>query len=391
MTLSGVFWHSALKCSAMETFAEILPHAFEHAFIDTLKLVPFLFVTYLAMEALEHYASSKSIAAVRRAGTAGPIIGALLGVVPQCGFSAAAATLYSARVITLGTLFAVFLSTSDEMLPIMIAAQAPVEFIVEVLAIKALCGLIAGFAIDAVLRLRHHAVEAMRIHDLCERDHCGCDDESDAPSALSDTRQEHGEGAADRTDDSDGGLSRGEEREAELACASGERPDHGHDHAREHEHEHAHDHAHDHAHAHDHSHGHAHGFGAIAKSSLVHALQVTLFIFLVSLALEIVIDGVGEDALASFISANSNLSVVVSAIVGLIPNCAASVVLTELYLEGALSTGAMLAGLLVSAGVGLLVLFRANRPMHENFLIVAGLVACGVVFGFIAGVFGVAL
>ena len=369
----------------METFAEILPHAFEHAFIDTLKLVPFLFVTYLAMEALEHYASSKSIAAVRRAGTAGPVIGALLGVVPQCGFSAAAATLYSARVITLGTLFAVFLSTSDEMLPIMIAAQAPAGFIAEVLAIKALCGLIAGFAIDVVLRLRHHAVEAMRIRDLCERDHCGCDDESDAPSVLFDTRREHGEGAADRAYDSDSGLSRGEEREAELACASSERPERGHDHAHEHEH------GHDHAHERNHSHGHAHGFGAIAKSSLVHTLQVTLFVFLVSLALEIVIDGVGEDVLASFISANSNLSVVVSAIVGLIPNCAASVVLTELYLEGALSTGAMLAGLLVSAGVGLLVLFRANRPMHENFLIAAGLVACGVVFGFIVGVFGIAL
>lgn len=350
----------------METFAEILPHAFEHAFIDTLKLVPFLFVTYLAMEALEHYASSKSVAAVRRAGTAGPVIGALLGVVPQCGFSAAAATLYSARVITLGTLFAVFLSTSDEMLPIMIAAQAPAGFIAEVLAIKALCGLIAGFAIDVVLRLRHHAAEAMRIHDLCERDHCGCDDESDA-------LQEHGRGAANRIDDWSAGYSSEEERGAELACASDER------------------HERDHAHGHNHSHGHAHGFGAIAKSSLVHTLQVTLFIFLVSLALEIVIDGVGEDALASFISANSNLSVVVSAIVGLIPNCAASVVLTELYLEGALSTGAMLAGLLVSAGVGLLVLFRANRPMRENFLIVAGLVACGVVFGFIVGVFGIAL
>lgn len=347
----------------METFAEILPHAFEHAFIDTLKLVPFLFVTYLAMEALEHYASSKSIAAVRRAGTAGPIIGALLGVVPQCGFSAAAATLYSARVITLGTLFAVFLSTSDEMLPIMIAAQAPAGFIAEVLAIKALCGLIAGFAIDAVLRLRHHAVEAMRIHDLCERDHCGCGDEDDA-------LQEHGGGVAGRIDDRDGGHLNGKESGAEASRASD---------------------GHDDAHSHDHPHGHAHGVGAIAKSSLVHTLQVTLFIFLVSLALEIVIDGVGEDALASFISANSNLSVVVSAIVGLIPNCAASVVLTELYLEGALSTGAMLAGLLVSAGVGLLVLFRANRPMHENFLIVAGLVACGVVFGFIVGVFGIAL
>ena len=363
----------------METFAEILPHAFEHAFIDTLKLVPFLFVTYLAMEALEHYASSKSIAAVRRAGTAGPVIGALLGVVPQCGFSAAAATLYSARVITLGTLFAVFLSTSDEMLPIMIAAQAPVGFIAEVLAIKALCGLIAGFAIDVVLRLRHHAAEAMRIHDLCERDHCGCDDESDVPSALFDACQKHEESAANRIDDWGAEYSNEEERGAELTCASDER--------------HERDHAHGYDRGHDHSrdHVHAHSFGAIAKSSLVHTLQVTLFIFLVSLALEIVIDGVGEDALASFISANSNLSVVISAIVGLIPNCAASVVLTELYLEGALSTGAMLAGLLVSAGVGLLVLFRANRPMRENFLIVAGLVACGVVFGFIVGVFGIAL
>ena len=355
----------------METFAEILPHAFEHAFIDTLKLVPFLFVTYLAMEALEHYASSKSIAAVRRAGIAGPVIGALLGVVPQCGFSAAAATLYSARVITLGTLFAVFLSTSDEMLPIMIAAQAPAGFIAEVLAIKALCGLIAGFAIDVVLRLRHHAVEAMRIRDLCERDHCGCDDES----------------AANRIDDWGAEYSNEEERGAELACASVERHERNHTHG----YDRGHDHSRDHVHAHNRSHGHAHGFGAIAKSSLVHTLQVTLFIFLVSLVLEIVIDGVGEDVLASFISANSNLSVVVSAIVGLIPNCAASVVLTELYLEGALSTGAMLAGLLVSAGVGLLVLFRANRPMHENFLIAAGLVACGVVFGFIVGVFGIAL
>lgn len=363
----------------METFAEILPHAFEHAFIDTLKLVPFLFVTYLAMEALEHYASSKSIAAVRRAGIAGPVIGALLGVVPQCGFSAAAATLYSARVITLGTLFAVFLSTSDEMLPIMIAAQAPVGFIAEVLAIKALCGLIAGFAIDVVLRLRHHAAEAMRIHDLCERDHCGCDDESDVPSALFDACQKHEESAANRIDDWGAEYSNEEERGAELACASDER------------HERDHVHGYDRGHDHSRDHVHAHSFGAIAKSSLVHTLQVTLFIFLVSLALEIVIDGVGEDALASFISANSNLSVVVSAIVGLIPNCAASVVLTELYLEGALSTGAMLAGLLVSAGVGLLVLFRANRPMRENFLIVAGLVACGVVFGFIVGVFGIAL
>ncbi len=325
----------------METFADILPHAFEHAFFDTLALVPFLFVTYLAMEALEHYASEASVAAVRKAGSAGPVIGALLGIVPQCGFSAAAATLYSARVVTLGTLFAVFLSTSDEMLPIMIAAQAPIEFIVEVLAIKAACGLVAGFAIDAVMRLRNRAVEAMRIHDLCERDHCGCED---------DEAHERGEAKEDG---------------------------HGH-------HE-----GHGHEHSHGHSHEHSHGIVAIAKSSLVHTLQVTIFVFAVSLVLEIIIDGVGEEALASFIASNEAASVFASALVGLIPNCAASVAITELYLEGALSSGAMIAGLLVSAGVGLLVLFRANRPFAENIAIAFGLVAFGFIFGSAMSMFGV--
>lgn len=333
----------------METFAEILPHAFEHAFFDTLNLIPFLFVTYLAMEALEHYASEKSVAAVRRAGAAGPVIGAVLGVVPQCGFSAAAATLYSARVITLGTLFAVFLSTSDEMLPIMIAAQAPVEFMIEVLAIKAICGLIAGFAIDAVLRLRHRAVESMRIHDLCERDHCGCED--DEPSAALEVE---GHGAPKHVEDAEANQQHG---------------NHGHDHA----------------------HDHKHGMFAIVKSAFSHTLQVTAFVFLVSLVLEVVIDGVGEEALASVIASNEALSIIASAIVGLIPNCAASVAITELYLGGALSTGAMLAGLLVSAGVGLLVLFRANRPMRENLVIACGLVACGIVFGSVFSMLGIAL
>lgn len=323
----------------METFADILPHAFEHAFFDTLNLIPFLFVTYLAMEALEHYASDKSVAAVRRAGAAGPAIGAVLGVVPQCGFSAAAATLYSARVVTLGTLFAVFLSTSDEMLPIMIAAQAPVEFIVEVLAIKVVCGLVVGFAIDAVMRLRNRAAEAMRIHDLCERDHCGCEN--------------------DET------LEHSAPKEGLLANNEG------------------------HERSHEHSHEHSHGIASIAKSSLVHTLQVTIFVFAVSLVLEVVIDGVGEEALASFIASNEAVSVLASALVGLIPNCAASVAITELYLEGALSAGAMIAGLLVSAGVGLLVLFRANRPFAENIAIAFGLVAFGFIFGSAMSTFGV--
>lgn len=312
----------------------ILEHAFEHAFFDTLRLVPFLFVTYLAMEALEHRAGKASEDAVRKAGHAGPAIGALLGVVPQCGFSAAASTLYAARVVTLGTLFAVFLSTSDEMLPILIAEQAPIALIVKVLAIKAAVGMVVGFAIDIALRVLRRDKEHLRIHELCERDKCHCNGEC-------------------------------------VACE--ENP------------ELAYDYRHDEEHEHDHA-----GV-SIAKSALKHTVQVTLFIFLITLLLEVVMDSVGEEAIEAFMASNPGLSVVAASLVGLIPNCAASVAITELYLDGTLGAGAMMGGLLVSAGVGLLVLVRANRPMRDNVAIIAGLLVVGIAVGGVMTAFGMVL
>lgn len=312
----------------------ILEHAFEHAFFDTLRLVPFLFVTYLAMEALEHRAGKASEDAVRKAGHAGPAIGALLGVVPQCGFSAAASTLYAARVVTLGTLFAVFLSTSDEMLPILIAEQAPIALIVKVLAIKAAVGMVVGFAIDIALRVLRRDKEHLRIHELCERDKCHCNGEC-------------------------------------VACE--ENP------------ELAYDYRHDEEHEHDHA-----GV-SIAKSALKHTVQVTLFIFLITLLLEVVMDSVGEEAIETFMASNPGLSVVAASLVGLIPNCAASVAITELYLDGTLGAGAMMGGLLVSAGVGLLVLVRANRPMRDNVAIIAGLLVVGIAVGGVMTAFGMVL
>lgn len=283
-------------------------HIFEHALLDTLRLVPFLFVTYLAMEALEHKAGEKAEEVVRRAGAAGPAIGGVLGAVPQCGFSAAAATLYAGHVVTLGTLFAVFLSTSDEMLPIFIAEQVAPQTMFAILAAKVVIGMAVGFAIDAVMRVvRRSRKDPIAIHEMCERDHCHCE---------------------------------GEE-------------------------------------------------GGILRSAVIHTLQVTVFILIVSLVLEALIEGVGEDALASFLSANPALSVLAASVVGLIPNCAASVVVTELYLEGALGAGAMLAGLLVSAGVGLLVLFRANRHLGQNLAIAVGLVVIGFVCGTVVNAAGI--
>ncbi len=350
---------------------------------DTFSLVPFLLVTYLALETLEHVAGDRVNGAIKCAGAAGPVVGSLLGMVPQCGFSAMAATLYAGRVVTLGTLVAVFLSTSDEMLPLLLAEQVPVQTMAMLLASKALIALVTGFIVDAAIRglrrnVRAHAairrtvlgtavnpahvncahddhsggdiidevaeagVSADHIHELCERDHCGCDDDEDG---------------------------------------------HGHDHS--HGHSHDHGHADKHEHHHDHSHSHE---GApvlsIIRSAISHTVQVSVFIFLVTLILVAVLETFGESAIEQFLRGNETLAVLGSALVGLIPNCSASVVITQLYLEGALQLAPMLAGTLISAGVGYLVLFRTNRSARENAVFLVMMYVIGAGWGLVLSAFG---
>lgn len=364
---------------------DLLLHFIEHALEDTLALVPFLFVTYIALEALEHAAGARANAVVRRAGAAGPVAGALLGVVPQCGFSAMAATLYAGRVVTLGTLVAVFLSTSDEMLPMLVAERVDAGLLLRVLGLKVLVALITGVFADlairalrknarvhaflrrTVLSVRRGGMEtdvvdqmaeggetAEHICRLCEQDHCGCGHEH---------VHVHGD-------------------------------EHGHDCGHEHGHEHADGHVagcgHDHGHDHDHSHaGGRFGIvGSIVMSAVSHTVQVSLFIFLVTFALVLVLETVGEDALAAFLSGNQLLAVFASALVGLVPNCSASVVITQLYLEGVLGFAPLMAGLLTSAGVGYLVLFRTNRHPRENAVIVVGLFLVACVWGLVFAALG---
>lgn len=325
-------------------FAGMAFDVLQDAFFDTLYLIPFLFVTYLFMEWLEHKTGSKAQEAIRRAGVGGPALGALLGVVPQCGFSAAASTLYAARVVTLGTLFAVFLSTSDEMLPIFIAEQVPLNVLFTVIGLKILIGMAFGFAVDAVMRATHRDHKHLHIHELCERDHCECNHGCEACEHNPELVYEH--------------------NDCDESC--------------EHEHHH-HDHSHD------------EGWGGIMRSALKHTIQVTVFVFLISIALNAVLAIVGEEALGEFLSANGILAVVGSAIVGLIPNCAASVAIAQLYIEGVLSFGAMMSGLLTAAGVGMLVLLRTNRRAGENACIILALVAVSVVCGLAFELVGFAL
>ena len=352
---------------------------------DTLSLVPFLLVTYLVLETLEHVAGDRVNGVIKRAGAAGPVVGSLLGIVPQCGFSAMAATLYAGRVVTLGTLVAVFLSTSDEMLPLLLAEQVPVQTMAMLLASKALIALVTGFIVDAAIRglrrnARAHAairrtvlgtaanpahvncahddhtggdiidevaeagVGADHIHELCERDHCGCDDDEDG----------HG---------------------------------HGHDHG----HDHGHNHGHADEHEHHHDHGHSHEGApvlSIIRSAISHTVQVSVFIFLVTLILVAVLETFGESAIEQFLRGNEMLAVLGSALVGLIPNCSASVVITQLYLEGALQLAPMLAGTLISAGVGYLVLFRTNRSARENALFLVMMYVIGAGWGLVLSAFG---
>lgn len=356
---------------------DLLLHFFEHALEDTLALVPFLFVTYIALEALEHAAGARANAVVRRAGTAGPVVGALLGVVPQCGFSAMAATLYAGRVVTLGTLVAVFLSTSDEMLPMLVAEQVEAGLLFRVLGLKVLVALITGVVVDLAIRaLRRNA----RVHAFLRR------------TVLS-VRRDGME--ADVVDQ----MAEGGETAEHICrlceqdhCGCGHR--HVHAHGGEHGHEHADGHVSgcDHGHGHGHDHGHAGGrfgiVGSIVMSAVSHTVQVSLFIFLVTFALVLVLETVGEDAMAAFLSGNQLLAVFASALVGLVPNCSASVVITQLYLEGVLGFAPLMAGLLASAGVGYLVLFRTNRHPRENTVIVAGLFLVACVWGLVFAALG---
>lgn len=282
---------------------EILEHVLHHAWEDSIKILPFLFVTYLVMEYLEEKMTGKTRQILLKTEKSGPIWGALLGIMPQCGFSTVASNLYAGRVITVGTLIAVYLSTSDEMLPIMISEQIAPAFIVKVLLLKAAIAMVFGFLIDfASRKVLGKNEQEPDIHHFCEHEHCNC-----------------GEG--------------------------------------------------------------------ILKSTIRHTLQIWIYIFLITIALNLLIEGIGEQVLADFILNKPVIAELLAGIVGLIPNCASSVVITQLYLDGIIRFGTMMSGLLVGAGVGVLVLLRVNDDKKDNLKIIGMLYVIGVVSGMIINVF----
>lgn len=288
----------------MHDLLHVLLHAVEHTLWDTLKLLPFLFLTYLLMEFLEHRSSAAAMRWLKGSGRIGPLVGGMLGMLPQCGVSAAASGLYTGRVITTGTLIAVYLATSDEMLPLLISEGAPLHIILKLLLTKFTVGVLAGFAVDLVttlLRRKRNRVQTPQIEELCEREGCDC-------------------------------------------------------------------------------------HGNFVLSALKHTLRIALFLLIFTFAMNLAVEFLGEERIAAVLLDRPVLGSLMTGVVGLIPNCASSVVLTKLYLEGVLSVGCALSGLFVNAGVGLVMLFRNNRPLKDSFRILLLLFLIGVFCGILIDV-----
>ena len=268
---------------------------FLDAVIDTLKLIPFLFIAFLIIEFTEHKLNNKKI--VSKSRRLGPIIGSLLGIFPQCGFSVLATNLYITRIISLGTLIAVYLSTSDEMLPIMIAQRADIKDILCLLLIKFIVGIVFGFIIDLLITKRDKVN-----YEICKHDHCDCN----------------------------------------------------------------------------------HSF---INSAIKHTFKTSLFIFAFTLFINFIFSYGGEGYLKHIFSKNNWFTPFISGLIGLIPNCGSSILITELYLNNLLPLGPTISGLLTGSGVALLVLFKSNPNLKENIKIITILYGIGVFVGILFEIF----
>lgn len=267
--------------------------------IDLLKIIPFLFMAFLLMEHLEHKVNKKKNILENK--KYGPMIGSILGVIPQCGFSVAATNLFSSRVITIGTLLAVYLSTSDEMLPLLISNHVSFKLILVILLIKVIIGIIFGYLLDLFYKK-----DNKKNYSICEHDHCHCNE-------------------------------------------------------------------------------------SILKSSIIHTLKISLYILITTFILNTLIYYLGEDRISSILLKDNLFGPFLSSLIGLIPNCSASVILTELYISNVISLGMLIGGLLTGAGIGLLVLFKVNKNKKENLIILLSLYLIGSIIGLIIDLLGITL
>ena len=263
--------------------------------IDGIKLIPFLFVAFLIIELIEHKISNKNKHLISKTGKLGPLFGSLLGIFPQCGFSVLTTNLYVTRIVSLGTLISVYLSTSDEMLPILLSQNVDIMVIIKILLIKVIIGITSGFIIDFILRKKEQ--KEITNYDICHDENCHCKDH-------------------------------------------------------------------------------------LLLSVIKHTLNITLFLMITTFLLNLLIEYTGIFNTNNIIT-NNIFSVFITSLIGLIPSCGASVMITTLYLKEIISFGALISGLLTGSGVALLVLFKTNKKISENITILLLVYFIGSISGLI--------
>ena len=276
----------------------VLLHIAEHSFSDSLKVLPFLFIAFLVMEFCEKHSEGRLTKLLEKKNACSTVIGSLLGIIPQCGFSVTAAGLFSGGLISIGTLIAIFLSTSDEAF-ILLLTNGRHKAVIALIIAKLIIAISGGILTDFLLKNKHNRKD---VHNLCTG--CGCERSS-----------------------------------------------------------------------------------GIVIPALKHTVKIFLFVLLCSFVLDGAIELIGEESFNKFMLSGNLLQPVVASLIGLIPNCASSVMLTELYISGTLSFGALLSGLSVNSGVALIVLFKQNRPHKENCLIILLTFIISVTTGIILGLF----
>ena len=272
-------------------------HIIKHTFMHSIELLPFLLISFLIIELIEHKFSKKTKKIISKSGKFGPLIGSLLGALPQCGFSVISTNLYITRIISVGTLISIYLSTSDEMLIILLSKETPIPTILPLIAVKFFVGMISGFIIDFFLRNKR---KDKVTYEICEDEHCGCEHEEN-----------------------------------------------------------------------------------LFKSSLIHTLKTAIFIFIATFVITLAFEFFGEEYLSKIFLKDTLIAPFIASLIGLIPNCASSVILTELYLSGAINFASVISGLLTGSGVAILVLFKTNKNIKENLTILGLIYGIGVFVGII--------
>lgn len=265
--------------------------------IDGIKLAPFLFIAFLIIELVEHKFSDKTETLITKSGKFGPILGSILGAVPQCGFGVLSTNLYVTRIISLGTLISIYLSTSDEMIPILLSHQVPLVEIAKIIAIKVVIGMIFGFLIDFIYQKKNK-----KDYHICDEDDCDCED-------------------------------------------------------------------------------------SLLKSSLIHTFKTLAFILIITFIINYMFTYLDETVIEKIFMKNSIFAPFIASLIGLIPNCGASVAITELYLNNVITYGTCIGGLLTGNGISILILFKSNKNLKENILILILVLFIGIFIGTLLNIF----